>query len=461
MDPRLTIRRLMMTFFALAVLWSCHVPAAFCKPPDLRVILQQTSQAAGEIESSWNQIDILIKLADVYSEMGDQTEAEAALARSLMRASAMEDRHRIGALRTIAKAQGRMGKVDEATATLHEALQIEDPSHQEIISIVDTFAKLGDVPAALSAAESIEDTHVKDYALRTIALVQTGSGQFEAASQIADLAKGKVTKMYIMFAIAVEHVWAGQIEEARKIAIPFEDEPIYVVFLARVAEAQAKAGDRDAAARTIEAALRAASLIETEEDHLEFVHDVFALKQIVGAQTVLGDLAGAFKTASLVRVPANKSICLLRIAEIQVAMGDFKGALETTNAVDEARVMGGIDSIQYAVGLGQVRAGDIRGALETVDLMQDDDWKDQVLDAIAVAQAKSGDWASATATFARARTDRNFPQELRTDGLTEMAEALATRGEVQMAYQWAMNHKTSRARALALIGVAKGMLRNR
>ncbi len=446
-----------MTFFALAVLWSCHVPAAFCKPPDLRVILQQTSQAADEIESSWDQIDIFIKLADAYSEMGDQTEAEAALARALMRARAMEDRHRIGALTTIAKAQGRMGKVNEAKTTLQEALQIEDPSQQEIISIVDTLAMLGDVPAALSAVENIEDTHVRDYALRTIALIQTESGRFAAASQIVGLVKEEATKTYITYVIAVEHVWAGQIEEARKIAITFEDETLYIAFLARVAEAQAKAGDRDAAARTIEAALRAASLIKTDEEHLEWDHDAFALKQIAAAQTRLGDLAGALKTTALVRIPYNKYHSLYRIAEIQVEMGDFKGALKTASVLDDAAP----DGILQAIAWAQVRTGNIRGALETADSIQDSYWRDHILDAIAVAQAKSGDWASATATFARARTDRNFPQELRTDGLTEMAEALATRGEVQKAYQWAMNQKKSRARALALIGVAKGMLRNR
>jgi tetratricopeptide (TPR) repeat protein len=459
--------------------------AALGKPPDIRDILFQASHAADEIEpDSLDQSDTFIKIAEAYGALGDQTGARATLARALSNARGMTDiiysqetqeanakilppgvrafmptgspNQRVEALTRIADAQARLGDPDDAKATLREALYFHDPSRrEETIAIVRTLAQVGDLHGALSSADAIEDVHLKDAALKEIAVVQARSGRFASASQIADRATSRSTKTYITLAVAVEQAWAGQIEAAYKTAKAIEHEPHYIAFLARVAEAHAASGDR---ATAIEAALQAASRIETDEEHGEWDHDSFAVPQIARAQARLGDIPGAKKTAGLVRNPVNKDRSLDDIAASQAYMGDFKGALETVSALDDQHHIGSKDSVRTAIGRAQLRTGDIHGALQTVDSVQDDMWKTDLLEAIAVAQAKSGEWTSATATFDQAPTHDKFP--IRSDRLSEMASALAARGEVRTAYQWASNQKTPEARAFALIGAAKGMLKS-
>jgi len=450
----LNFKLLLMTVLVFPVLWSVHTPAETLNPPEPTEILQQASQAVEEMEGG-APLSLYINLAEAYKEIGRKTDAEETLFQAAKYARAHSY---MAGLAQIAKAQAEMGNVSEAKITLQEALKIDEPSRpDEIIPVIQILYTIGDVEAALSSAKGIKDTRTKDEALKQIAKVQAGSGQYAAAFQTADLAEMEATKTYITFAIAVEQVWAGQLQEAQETATAIKQKPLYIAFLARLGEAQSEAGDQAGAKKTIEVAQQAASLIKGSDD--EWNHDGFALKQITAAQTRIGDLDGAVKTANRVRNSRNKDLSLIRISEIQIQKGDFKGALETAEGLSD----GNREYVLENIGLAQTQAGDIPGALQTAELIQNDYNKTSVLDEIAVAQAKSGDWASATATYDKARTYYSpyFPMVYREEGLIEMTEAQAARGEVQEAYQWALNHKSRKVRVLALIGVARGMEKNR
>jgi tetratricopeptide (TPR) repeat protein len=459
-------------------------PAALGKPPDIRDILLQASTAADEIDN--NRLDkaaASIRIAEVYRDLGNGTEARATLARALLNARVMQEtkytneagetrrgsNFRVGVLTGIAQAQGRLGDVDNAKATLREALQfhVQSPREdqlgrlggiEELVAIAVTLAELGDLQGAVSTAEAIDHVDRRPAALEEIAVLQARSGHLASAYQIAEMETGQ-GKTRITLGIAVQQVQAGQIEAAYETAKAIEREPSYIAFLTEVATAHAKSGDRTAGARVIEAALEATGRIEPNSkpgaEYGEWAHDSFALPRIAGAQTRLGNLAGAKKTAALIREPANKPFPLESIAHVQVDMGDFSGALETISGFDDQEYFGAKDGVRIAIGRAQLRAGNISGALETAESIRNDASKGGLSKSIAIAQAASGDWATATTMFDQGPADRGYPIPSR---LSDIARALSSRGEVRTAYQWATNQKTPEARAFALIGVAQGML---
>jgi tetratricopeptide (TPR) repeat protein len=251
-------------------------------------------------------------------------------------------------------------------------------------------------------------------------------------------------------------VRAGRLQEAHKTTTEIEHHPNQITFLARLAEEQAKAGDQAGAKKSIKLALQAASLIKTDQIGGESVRDR-AYYSIGNAQASIGDLDGAIKTTKQIGENSSyKSFLLDNILQVQLDKGDIKGALETSKLFQDK----GPDPnyILHRIGWAQAHTGDFQGALETAKSINDNH-KTYLLDQIAVAQVKSGDWASATKTYDQARSDGSGHPLM--GDLIEMTEAQAARGQAQVAYQWAINQKSPRERALALIGVARGMEKSR
>ena len=156
----------------------------------------------------------------------------------------------------IASAQAEKGKVSEAKMTLDQALQIKDDETAQLIPgnkipVIEVLAAISDVPAALSLALNIEDSFIKDHALRQIAYVQAHSGQYAGALQTADLVEREETRTKIILAIAVKQVWAGRLQEAQETAIEIEHDETYITFLARLAEEQSENSDQAGAKKVI------------------------------------------------------------------------------------------------------------------------------------------------------------------------------------------------------------------
>jgi hypothetical protein len=151
--------------------------------------------------------------------------------------------------------------------------------------------------------------------------------------------------------------------------------------LLKIADAQMKAGDREAALRTLEQALVAERSIKPEElpgrwnfgGSRDFVE-----AEIATARADAGDIAGAIRLANTIKHVQVQGDALARIAKAQAASGDIKGALETAGTIrppDPAQ--GSIthlwdesDALRE-IAAAQARAGDVAGALATADRLGD------------------------------------------------------------------------------------------
>ncbi len=270
----------MTTVLVLGVVWFTDLPIALGKPVDIRGILQQAGQAADEISEPLNQSAVVVKLAEIYRDIGDLAEAKATLARALIRARAIKGSNRIEFFTRVAKAQAQMKDVGAARVTLQEALQLQNPSVSgEISGIVRTLVEIGDIQEAFSAMDSLENAPVKDYALQSIALAQVRAGHFADASKIAERIENEAIKIEVTMAVAGAQASAGQIKNALETARVLDDTTLAKAIIhTRIALAQATAGDQAAANRSLAQARQAAGLIKT--DH---VHDIFALPPIAEA----------------------------------------------------------------------------------------------------------------------------------------------------------------------------------
>jgi RNA polymerase sigma factor (sigma-70 family) len=241
------------------------------------------------------------------------------------------------------------------------------------------------------------------------------------------------------------------IKQAAEAAYAIDDPTWKVWVLISVAQAQARAGQKDASAKTF-------------ADALEAVKDVAA-----------GDAFGS-----------ERDHRRRDVAEGQAKAGDFKGALETAETINQDDARAGA---RAAVATAQAQAGDLKGAEETIAGIAVEVRKGEATRALVAAQIKAGKLTEAAATaggithefsrvvallaLARARDDKaaKYLQDARkiiegieddersdtravADGL--LAEALAEMGDVKEARKLAraISAKKSMWRWIALGRVA-------
>jgi hypothetical protein len=154
-----------------------------------------------------------------------------------------------------------------------------------------------------------------------------------------------------------------------------------VPVLVRIALAQARAGDRDAAGQTLRQARAGADAVK---DDLK----TMAFREIAEAHARLGDLDAALRTAAgLDRESAREQILLL-VAAQQASAGDLPGARKVLAAMTTDQK----DDALAAIAGAQARAGDLKAALATADKLRHQPLsRASALEDIARAQAKAGD----------------------------------------------------------------------
>jgi hypothetical protein len=143
----------------------------------------------------------------------------------------------------------------------------------------------------------------------------------------------------------------------------------------KIADAQMKAGDRQAALRTLEQALVAEKIMTTDDLRAgPFVDRELLEAQIATVRAEAGDVSGAIQLASAIENIQFQGDALAGIAAAQAASGDIKGALETVGRIrppDPTRPgMTHLRDEWYALPkiiTAQARAGDVAGALATAD----------------------------------------------------------------------------------------------
>ncbi len=411
----------------------------------------------------------LIRIAALYEKNGERKTAQRILAEAVDTTRGDEDGHKSFVLSEIAAAQAVMGdfaasldtarsitgKDDYSAACKSEvqkkiavfqadakkfkdaiasAQSIADEYHQSMAlkDIAAAQAKSNDISAAISTARFIPRSDYKDSALVEIADTQANRRAFVAAVETANSIKSEDVKDSALFNIALAQ---GDLDAAQKLFEAMRDrnkasEPSSIArgqvsALSRIAKAQAKFGNREAARTTFQQALVAArsipkafgsyqALITIADAQLQsddnrgaqatFQEAATAARSLGAehfgelplvsvslAQAKAEDFSAAVKTALLIGFfdeGNHKKATLCRIAALQAQSGNFESAFETTRLIQHE---GWQQNCLEDIGIAQAKAGRLSGAFETVGLLSESDKKAHVLRSIASDERANSD----------------------------------------------------------------------
>jgi RNA polymerase sigma factor (sigma-70 family) len=165
-----------------------------------------------------------------------------------------------------------------------------------------------------------------------------------------------------------------------------------VPVLVRIALAQDRAGEHDAARRTLRQAREGADAVKDNGKTMAF-------REVAEAYARLGDFDAALRTAAgLDRENAREQILLLVVAQ-QASAGDLPGARKVMAAMATDQK----DDALAAIAGAEARAGDLKAAQANADKLRHQPLsRASALEAIALAQAKAGDRAAAARSLQEA-----------------------------------------------------------
>ena len=286
-----------------------------------------------------------------------------------------DDSLRTGAWRQIAVAWARAGDREAAGKLLDKVLQavasFKNVRVEALIATAEAQAQIGDVPGALKTAASIENLRGKAEALRNIALVQTKGGDLKGAGETADT---------------------------------IADEKIKAQALRGIAAARAEAGDRDGALRTVEA---------IRDPYLK----AGAFRRIAMAPAIMKDKAGrrgilkqALDTAATIQGENEKADALAGIALAFLAVGEASEALRSVTLIENVFAGKPIPDVAVntraevlrAIAIAQAQSGDSQRAVQMAGSIPTPYMQASALAEIAVAQSERGDRLAAEATLRKA-----------------------------------------------------------
>jgi len=252
--------------------------------------------------------------------------------------------------------------------------------------------------ATVAARAIVEDSHLRDTALRGIAGAQAESGRFDAALETAALIGDAYLKT---------GAW-------RQIAV-----------------AQARAGHRAAAATFLDKALQEAATLQ----HVPLLL-ADALIATAEAQARIGDVPSALKTAASVGSLRGKAEALRNIALVQAKSGDFTGALGTADTIADEKMKA--QALRGIAGL-YAEKGDRDGALRIVAGIRDPYLKAGALRTIAIAPAMLTDRTLALDILKQALAIAGtiHSEHEKADALGGITMALLAAGDVSGALQTA------------------------
>jgi len=184
---------------------------------------------------------------------------------------------------------------------------------------------------------------------------------------------------------------ADLLKQAAEAAHSINDPSWKVWMLASVGQAQARAKEKDASAKTFADAIEAA-------------------KRIAGSE---------------------RGNHLIDVAEARAQAGDIKGAKETVDLIEDDGNLGRRDVALSRIAIAQAAAGDLKGAEDTITSVSSDPWKGEALQALTAAQAKAGKIKEA------ARTAEDITDDLnRVVALLTLARAHRTAKDDKAAAKW-------------------------
>jgi RNA polymerase sigma factor (sigma-70 family) len=239
--------------------------------------------------------------------------------------------------------------------------------------------------------------------------------------------------------------------------------------LEEIGKAQARAGDRKAAAKTFQEALTAARTVAGDDNRAPAQSKPYRLFWVGMAQHEAGDRPAALKTFAeavrlanaLEKVDARLNALLNMWYQQEVEVKDRKGA-EKTIALARKAVDAIADAAERESRLGwvasrQAWAGEVKAALKTLAGIQDEGTRRGVYGDIAAAQARAGDIKAALATVKKIRALNDVQNQTTDMARARIAEAQAKKGDIKGALSTAgpITNTWEKLRAFAAIAVAQ------
>ena len=267
------------------------------------------------------------QLVTSLTKVGDDQTA-IALARTFT--DQQDFKFRSLALEYVATQQAKEGRIEEA---LYTASEIErDTIREEALrAIVEAQSTQGHVQKAIQLTETIQHNWLaKTLALLAIARAQRKAGESAEAAQLVEQAADLFLKdvsgsppnfVWAHIGVVEQFIAAGNLKRATEAAEVQKFAPVKAQALARVAEANAKIGDRVTAQKLLGQAL------ELGGNH------GFVLGQIAQSYAQIGDVPAALKAVERIPREFDRSYALQSIADIQTRQGDPKDALKWRNGL--------------------------------------------------------------------------------------------------------------------------------
>jgi RNA polymerase sigma factor (sigma-70 family) len=224
-------------------------------------------------------------------------------------------------------------------------------------------------------------------------------------------------------------------------AVPDAAQKAYALMV--LAQAQAAAGDRPAAAKTLRQGVVTAQLIQHNDEYPKRA----TLSHLAKVQAEVGAVADALKTAAEI----EQNLCgwaFAHIASAQAKAGDAKGALETVGRIPESDQ--GLALMLIATC--RLEARNLKTALQTAEKIKKTMYKVEALSLIAAAQAKAGQRDAALKTLETAQAITKECKDGNADfALVHIGKAYAELGDRKAAvkiaesfqdfkYDWVMAH---------------------
>jgi RNA polymerase sigma factor (sigma-70 family) len=222
------------------------------------------------------------------------------------------------------------------------------------------------------------------------------------------------------------------LRDAEVDALTLDDPFNRAVALGRIAVLHARAGQRDAARRTLRKALHAEAR-DVGQDRAQ--HRDNRLWIIAEYQAEAGDVKGALKTIEGVS-EINQTAALRHVALAQARRGDITGALATVGTMQPVRDVDPFrDEALRHIAILQADAGDIKGALRTAEGLDGMADKALALAAIVRGQVKAGDRRGAAALVEQILKIMPVTGIARDFGITAYIEAQAALGKDDEAHK--------------------------
>ncbi len=454
---------------------------------EVRGILGQALEAATEIQNPLHQDSIIDNIAATYAVMGDPNLA-------LELAERKNNGNRSSTLITISRAlfergQGRQaadiisyitdddgkawmlgelgryhiarGEQGEAKERLNQALKSAERIVYGLrrtgimLRIVDAQISADDrnnaettLRRTLELALTTQDPFERDLEFILIMQMQAHrgdeSGAFRTLEKIEDVGRRKRGIEEIAVALAK----GGNISRATEIATSIKDSYFRDVALQGIAEAQAEAGDVDGALKTAGEIRRAERSKVIALGHI--VDTLVRRRDFARAQSVLSQAVEATNQIS------DRAELLGGLARRQAEINDRQGA--TRNIRQAIRALKGVREKRFlvhpqlAIVQAQVQVGDLTGALQLAAKIVSEYFQDRAYCEITEFKAWAGDIKGAVDAAGLSHgMGRGY-------NLKVIAKIQAYTGDKKGALAWAITQTGPSDRALALLGVAEGLL---